>query len=247
MIEYDRYDYTRAERCKYGVGGGAVGFLLLLLFYNNLLLCAVLAVPSGVMFLKYYRKRLIEKRRWELTVQFKDAMESLVAALAAGYSLENSIREAKKDLGLMYTEGDIILREFDYMTQRMELNIPVETLMRNLGTRSGSEDIITFGEILVTVKRTGGNLVRIMRQTAANITEKIEIRREIETVISGKKMEAGCMTAVPLLMIGYLRVFSPGFLDPLYNNAMGAGIMTVALAVYLISFLWGQKIMKIDF
>lgn len=247
MTEYNKYEYTRLELVKYGFGGGAAGFLFLMLFYDNVILGGIFAVPFAMIFLKYYKKILIEKRCRELTVQFKDAMESLVAGLVAGYSLENSVREAKKDLALMYSEKDLILREFDYMIRRMELNVPVEMLLRELGTRSGAEDIMTFGEILVTAKRTGGNLVRIMRQTVANISAKIEIRREIETVISGKKLECSCMTAIPLLMILYLRIFSPGFLDPLYNNVMGAGIMTAALAVYLISFLWGQKIMKIDF
>ncbi len=247
MTEYDKYEYTRMELVQYGLGGGVAGFLFLMLFYDNVILCGIFAVPFAVMFLKYYKKILIKNRCRVLTVQFKDAMESLVAGLAAGYSLENSVREAQKDLALMYSKEDLILREFDYMTRRMELNVPVEKLLQDLGTRSGAEDIMTFGEILVTAKRTGGNLVRIMRQTVANISEKIEIQREIETVVSGKKLECRCMTAIPLLMILYLRIFSPGFLDPMYNNGMGAGIMTVALAVYLISFLWGQKIMKIDF
>lgn len=247
MIDYNQYVYTRKEAVKYGLGAVAVGSGILMLFYNNVLLCLLLAVPFSVLFLRFYRHSLAEKRRWRLTVQFKDAMESLVSALVAGYSLENSIIEAKKDLALMYQKDDIIIKEFDYMIYKMKLKVPVETLMKELGDRSGAEDIITFSEILMTAKRTGGNLVRIMRQTAANITEKIEIRREIETLVSGKKMEAKCMTAIPLLMIVYLRVFSPGFLDPLYNNMPGAGIMTLALAVYVIAFLWGQKIMKIDF
>lgn len=247
MIDYNQYVYTRREFVKYGLGGGAVGFGLLMLFYDNVILCLFLAVPIDVLFLQRYRHWLAERRRWRLTVQFKDAMESLVSAMAAGYSLENSIREARNDLALMYREEDIIMKELDYMIHKIKLKVPVEHLIKELGDRSGAEDIMTFAEILMTAKRTGGNLVQVMRHTAANITEKIETRREIETLVSGKKMEAKCMTAIPLLMILYLRIFSPGFLDPLYHNIMGAGIMTIALAVYVISFLWGQRIMKIDF
>ncbi len=47
-------------------------------------------------------------------------------------------------------------------------------------------------------------------------------------------------------MILYLRIFSPGFLDPLYNNLMGGMVMTGALVVYGAAFLWGQKIMRIE-
>lgn len=247
MINYMKYEYNRREIFLYGTAGALACFVLLMLFYNQIVFSVLMTIPFTILFLKYYKKILLEKRRWELTVQFKDAMEGMVSALSAGYSLENALRETRKDLKLMYSEEDIILKEFEYMVHRMELRVSVEMLLIELGRRSGVEDIIIFSEILTTARRTGGNLIRVMRQTANNIAEKIEIKREIETLVSGKKMEAGCMTGIPLLMIVYLRVFSPGFLDPLYHNVMGIIIMTIALAVYILSFLWGQQIMKIEF
>lgn len=247
MIDYNQYVYTAAERIRYGMLGGAAGFVILMLFYDQLIFCGICAVPAGVLFLRLYRNRLIEKRRWELTIQFKDAMESMVSALVAGYSLENSVRQAHQDLKVMYREDDVIMREFSYMMSKMDLKAGVETLIEDLGTRSGVEDIRTFSEILSTAKKTGGNLVQVMRKTAGNISQKMEIKREIETMIAGKKMESNCMTAIPLLMIAYLRVFSPGFLDPLYHNMSGILVMTGALLLYSVSVLWGQKIMKIEF
>ena len=202
MINYNQYVYTATERIRYGVLGGAAGFVILMLFYDHLLFSGICAVPSGVLFLRIYRHSLMEKRRWELTIQFKDAMESMVSALVAGYSLENSVRQAQQDLGMMYREGDVIMVEFSYMLRKMGLKVCVETLMEDLGRRSGVEDIRTFSEILSTAKKTGGNLVQVMRRTASNISQKMEIKREIETLISGKKMEANCMAAIPLLMIG---------------------------------------------
>lgn len=246
MIDYNQYVYTKKEVVRYGLCGVSVAFVLLMLFYNNILLCGIISVPVALLFLGYYRRILLERRRWQLTIQFKDAMESLVSGLSAGYSLENSVREAAEDLKLIYSSDDIIRKEFDHMRRRLELKITVEALMKELAVRSGAEDIMMFSEILGTARQTGGNLVCIMRQTSSNIAAKIEVRREIETLVAGKKMEAACMTAVPLLMILYLRIFSPGFLDPLYNNLMGGMVMTGALAVYGAAFLWGQHIMKIE-
>ena len=90
-------------------------------------------------------------------MQFKDAMESMISALSAGYSLENSVYEAQKDLMLMYQKEDLIIREFEYLTTQAGLHVPVEKLMLELGERSGIEDIRMFSEILMTAKKTGGN------------------------------------------------------------------------------------------
>ena len=152
----------------------------------------------------------------------------------------------QKDLMLMYQKEDLIIREFEYLTTQAGLHVPVEKLMLELGERSGIEDIRMFSEILMTAKKTGGNLVKIMKRTADNISEKIETKREIETVIAGKKMEARCMNVIPFGIIVYLRVFSPGFLDPLYGNLAGILIMTVSLMVYAGAFWWSYKITDIS-
>lgn len=85
-----------------------------------------------------------------------------------------------------------------------------------------------------------------MKRTAAHIGEKMEISREIQTMIAGKRLEALCMTVIPLLIILYMQFFSPGFLDPLYNGIAGRIFMSAALVVYLLAALWSRSIMNIE-
>jgi len=55
--------------------------------------------------------------------------------------------------------------------------------------RSKNEDVLTFSNIFDISKRQGGNIMQIIRQTTDVISEKIETKTEIETSLSGKKME----------------------------------------------------------
>ena len=80
-MDYSQYVYTKRERIRYGSCGGTAAFVILMLFYDNVVVCCFGAIVAAVMFLKYYRLILMKKRRWELTVQFKDATESLVSAI----------------------------------------------------------------------------------------------------------------------------------------------------------------------
>lgn len=95
-MDYNQYIYTKWEVIRYGLCGGAAAFVILMLFYDNVIVCGFGAAAASALFLKYYRRILMEKRRWQLTVQFKDATESLVSALVAGYSLENAVRQAER-------------------------------------------------------------------------------------------------------------------------------------------------------
>ena len=74
----------------------------------------------------------------------------------------------------------------------------------------------------------------------------MEIQREIQTMIAGKRMEAFCMMLIPLFIILYMQLFSTGFLDPLYKGIAGRLFMSGALVVYIMAVLWSRSIMKIQ-
>ena len=177
--------------------------------------------------------------------EFKDGMDSLVSALVAGYSMEHAMKEAEKDVLLMYGKPNYITKEFGDIAYQLSLHRPLDELLIDFGERSGVEDIMTFAQIYATARKSGGNLVQVMRRTASNIGEKIEIQRDIETMIAGKKMEANCMMIIPLLIIVYMDAFSPGFLSPLYDGLAGRLFMTGALIVYIFSIIWSRRIMDI--
>ena len=244
MTDYNKYQFSKQEIMQYGCMGGAGSFALLYLFYQSVSVGIVGSLFGAVFFCLYQRKQLIEERRWQLMVEFKDAMDGFVSSLAAGYSFENAVTETYEDLRMMYGKETIMTEELKEIRQKLSLRQPLDQLLLDLGRRSGAEDIITFAQIYTTARKSGGNLIQVMRRTAANIGEKMEIQREIQTMIAGKKMEATLMMVIPLLIIVYMQVFSPGFLDPLYEGLAGRLIMTGALGIYIVAVLWSRKIMN---
>ncbi|WP_207637203.1 type II secretion system F family protein [Eubacterium xylanophilum] len=206
----------------------------------------IASVPLSLFLMNKNKSRLIDKRKWELDIQFRDALDAVVAALVAGYSLENSFASARESLSLMYDDDALIIREMDYIVNRVEYNVPIEQVLQEFSDRSNVEDIRMFCDVVGIAKRTGGNLVKIIRGTSGNIAERQESRREIETMISGKKMEANIMSIIPMSMIVYMRVFSPGYLDPMYHNLAGVVMMTVCLVLYGLGVFAARRIMTIE-
>lgn len=47
--------------------------------------------------------------------------------------------------------------------------------------------------------------------------------QEIETCLSGKVMEQNIMSLVPVLILAYVKISSPEFLDGMYGNLTGTG------------------------
>lgn len=186
-----------------------------------------------------------KKKKWQLTLQFKDGIISLSNALTAGYSIENAFDEAVKDLCFLYEDDAEIVKEFQQISLQVKLNRNVEELLLEFGNRTQIEDVINFAEIVTTAKRTGGDLIKIMKSTSNNISEKIEVQREITTLVAAKKLEGNIMSVIPLGIIMYLNLSMPGFLEPMYQGVIGRGIMSISLFCYLAALLLLNKIVTI--
>lgn len=245
-MDYNQYKMSGMEKLRYGSMGAAGCFVLLYLFYQNGMVGLIGSLAGGVFFCLYERQQLAKKRKWQFMIEFKDAMDAFVSALVAGYSFENAISETYHDLLMLYGKETIMTEELKDIRQKLSLQRPLDELWLELGRRSGTEDVITFAQIYTTARKSGGNLIQVMRRTAANIGEKMEIQREIQTMIAGKKMEATLMMVIPLLILVYMKVFSPGFLDPLYQGILGRLIMTGALLLYVFAVWWSRKIMSCE-
>ena len=246
MIEdYRYYRFTRTENIRCFLQGilfiSALGYL----FYHTVFAVLLLS-PLVIVFRRKKREQRMEERKWKINQEFKDGIISLSAALSSGYSAENAFEEAWKDLKLLYKEDALIMREFSYIINQIRMNITVEKALNEFAERTGVEDILNFAEIFSTAKRSGGDLVKVIRSTANAISDKVEVKREIITMVTAKKYEADIMKIIPLGIIFYLQFFSPGFLDPLYHNILGKMVMSILLIAYLCAYYLADKIVAIE-
>lgn len=242
---YDIYKLSRKESIIYTLQGLLFTTLLGVIFYRSLFGIIILSP-----LLYFYRKRKIntyqKTLKWRLNLEFKEAILALSSALEAGYSAENAFEEACKDLKQLYQENAMILREFQYIINQVKMNITVEKAISNFSERTGIEDILNFSEVFGTAKRTGGDLMHVIKITSKMICDKIEVKREIITLITAKRLEANIMKVIPLFILIYLSVSSPGFLNPLYHNFLGVIVMTAFLLIYLGAILLIDKIVTIE-
>jgi tight adherence protein B len=246
MIEsYDIYRFSPVERIRYILEGLAAVSILGFLFYRSIL-GVVLLSPLIIIYVRKQKGRLKEKRKWQLNLEFRDGINSLSAALGAGYSAEQAFIEAVKDLKRMYPDGAMITNEFSFLVNQIQMNTTVEKALHDFGERSGVQDIISFAEVFTTAKRTGGDIIQIIKSTGSLISDRLEVKREIMTTIAAKKFEATIMKFVPLAILLYLTLSSPGFLNPLYHNIFGGFTMTILLLIYLFTYRVIDKIISIE-
>lgn len=219
---------------------GILGFL----FYKSILIMVIFGTGYGICNIFREKKRFRKKQEKQITWEFREGLQGIASSLGAGYSIENAFVEARKDLLLLYGAESILAKEFLWIGNQLELNQPIEKVLLDFSDRWNTEDIVHFAQVFQTAKRTGGDLIAITHSTAEKIGQKIEVKREIQTMIAGKKMESRIMTCIPLGMILYFWICSPGFLDCFYTVS-GRFVSTVLFVIYIAAWKWSERISDI--
>lgn len=244
-VDYNVYVMSGKEKLFYILLAGAGFFAVGYIFYRSVALSLVFALLA-FKFPKIQTKQIIKKRKNKLNMQFKDMIYSLSSSIGAGNSVEHSLELALEDMETQYGDPNAyIVKELSLMVSKVSMNQNVEDVFADFGERSGLEDIKTFANMFEIAKRTSGNTIEIIRQTSGIITDKIEVENEMETMLSGKKMEQRVLTAIPVLLVFFLTETTGDFMGPIFNTLQGRIVATVAIIMIGAGYLWSKKITDI--
>ena len=215
------------------------------IFYESIFAFVIFLLPS-FFYIKKIREWLMKRRIHSLMLQFKDFCQSLSAQLAAGYSMENAFVEVYRELSQMYGINSIICYEVKIILLKIKLNITIENSLFDLSKRCKIEEIEIFAEVVANAKRTGGDMINIVKNASYSIGRKIEVEREIQMIINSKKYEQSVMNVVPLFIVLYVRFTSPSMLKIMYTSFLGRVVMSICLIIYIAAFLLGNKLSKVE-
>lgn len=240
QIEYEVYRLSFIEYLLYGIIYLFLSAIISFLFYDSFIPVIIIA-PFIIIYYKYISNFLCEKRKNSLILEFRDMLHSISASLNSGYSIENTIKEAYTEMVILYGRNSYICNELDLMLKKLAINIPIEKIFSDFSIRSQCNDILMFSQILTIAKRNGGDLITIIKSSSQTIAEKIDINREIATVLSSRKYEQNIMSLMPVVIMSYIRLSSDEFFEPVYHNITGILIMSLCLILYLLAIVIGLK------
>ena len=225
---YETYELSRKEWGIYGAEGILGIAVMDYVFYRNAGLFLVL-LPVGMLFPLMLRKQLKKRRLETLRGQFKDAILAVASGLNAGYSVENAFAVSLKEMEEIHGSDSMIAKEIRLILRKVRMNLTFEDALGDFAAR-----------------KSGGELMRIITRTAEIIGEKIRIQEEILTATASRRMEQKIMSAIPILIVVYIELTSPGFFEILYSTMGGRILMTICLGIYLVSCQLAKSFLEIE-
>ena len=108
------------------------------------------------------------------------------------------------------------------------------------------EDVIDYVTVYSICKTTGANLILALNRAASIIMDKITIEREIEELVIRKKKEGIVIFVMPTLVVLFLNMCAPDYIDPLYTTLQGRIVMTIVIVGNIAVYGIIQKIVRVE-
>ena len=224
---------------------GAVSLAFLGFVFYRSLFAVLLGAAGGIFFGPWWwKKQKKEKMKEQMRLEFREALYLLVVALKAGRSLEGAFEASFEDMDPYVTP--LLHEEWKRIVGQIQVGFPVEESLKELGERSGIEEILSFTTAAEICKRTEGDIAHVLEGTIRTIQDRIEMRQEIKVMIAQKKMEQRIMSLAPFGVIALLMILSPDYLSPLYQSLQGRFIMTVCAVLSAMSVWIAKKMVSIE-
>lgn len=258
---YNVYHMSKKEKILYFLIAFIAGALVGYLFYGgigkdefgrpttityilNILIPGVVGIIAGVLFVPIRTEQIIQSKKTKLNTQFRDMLETLSTNLGAGKNVTDSFKSVYDDMKIQYEEDAFILKELEVILSGMNNNIDIEVLLEDFGRRSGNEDIQSFANVFRVCYRKGGNIKQTIRATYQILGDKMEIKEEIETIVTAAKSDQNIMIMMPIALIGIIKVMSPEFAEN-FVSASGVIATSIAIVLFVAAFFVGRKITDI--
>ena len=243
--DYRIYEFERKEKIISFFEGMLLNGMIAVLFYDSFY-AMIPGMVVVVFYLKEKKRVLAQKRVRQIRAELKEFLNILIAALQTGRSLENAFEEAAKDMERYMGNETIYLREIKRVCGGVKMGKPLEVLLEDFAERSCIEELQYFAQVFSVAKRSGGNIVGIMKNTIEMIRQRMENEEEVAIVIAEKKLEFQIMSVIPMAIIVYLRIGAGGLLDSLYGNVTGIFVMTLCIVLYGGCYLYGKRLLEFE-
>lgn len=243
--DYSVYHMRIGEVIFGMLAGYALGFVALQVFFQNLTVSLVLSVVLMPVGKKVYRGIRKGQRDRALVIQFKDMLEALTTSYDSGKNTVEAFADAHSDMSVQYGEDAYIVQELALILQGIHNNINIEEMLLDFADRSNNEDIESFADVFEISNRAGGNIRNVISETKDVIADKITIEMEIETLVSGKKNELNIMILLPFIVVTQIQGFGGTSSDSPQSMLISVGCRIIALLIFAIAYVIGQKMVKI--
>lgn len=227
-----------SEFLAISAGGALLVFIIFALATRNPvtgLLALLLFLAADFVFVQ----RRISRRLNNFQRQLADCLSLVANSLRAGFSFLQTMEIISREMEPpMSTEFERVMRD-------TSLGKSLDEALHDMDERVGSADFSLVVTAVLIQQQIGGNLATILDTIRSTITERIRIRREVNTLTAQGKMSGIVLACIPVALALFFYITSPEYLTPLLTTDIGKVAIIGTVFLVIVGFIIIRKIVDI--
>lgn len=227
-----------SEFLAISAGGALLVFVIFALATRNPvtgLLALLLFLAADFVFVQ----RRITKRLDNFQRQLADCLSLVANSLRAGFSFLQTMEIISREMEPPMSS------EFEKVMRDTSLGKSLDEALHDMDERVGSADFSLVITAVLIQQQVGGNLATILDTIRNTISERIRIRREVNTLTAQGKMSGIVLACIPVALALFFYVSSPEYLEPLLTTDIGKMAIVGAAFLVIVGFAIIRKIVDI--
>ncbi|MDC0307775.1 MAG: type II secretion system F family protein [Planctomycetaceae bacterium] len=189
----------------------------------------------------YLVRRMARRRKEKIEDQLADSMVSMASAIQAGLSLAQSLEI------LAEQSPHPISQEFQQMMTEYQLGKTLDEVLEETKERLESENFALFSAAMQASRASGGRLNDVIERIAVSIREMQRLERKVEAETAQARSSAVYMALAPFAILAMYYFFvDPVSTTRLFTTLVGQLILSMALVLDVVAYLWARRILNPD-
>jgi tight adherence protein B len=188
----------------------------------------------------YFLRRMAAQHRERLENQLADAMVTLANAVRAGLSLAQAME-------ILATQCPRpINAEFHQITAEYKLGKPLDRTLIEAKERLRSENFALFAAAILASHESGGKLNQTVERIAQSVLELQRLERKITAETAQARKSAVYMALAPGLILTVYYFVDPVNTTMLFTQIPGQIILSLAVVLNIVAYVWARVILNPD-
>ena len=207
----------------------------------GILWVAILSFLGGFFIPNWWCQWHTESNKKMMLKQMEQASEIIAVVIKTGSSLPEAFERAAKEI--KEPLGSELIRT----ATQIRIGVSTSDAFMEFARRIDIPEIMVIS-IAIELQETGMaiNIPALFNQLQSDIRYKVQFGKSIRTITSEMKTAGIVVSIVPFVTIASMRLFSPDFVSPLFDNAVGLSIFGLCVGLVFMGVKWMFNIAKLE-
>jgi tight adherence protein B len=220
------------------VGAATIASFVLLVLAMGTVLAGMAAFLIPLVTRVTVKRRALQRRK-AFGDQLADNLQVVASAMRAGHSLIGALSVAADDA------AEPVRSELRRVVADEQLGVPLDDALRTAMRRMQSSDLEQLVLVSVVQRETGGNTAEVIDRVAANIRERAELRRMIDTLTAQGRLSRWVVSSLPVVLLALITAINPTYMQPLYHTGVGRLMLGLAVGLVIMGSLAIKRVVDI--